>query len=61
MKPFTLLTIIFLGLLAAAQLVRSMLGWQVIVNGLSIPVWASGLACVVAAVLAVMLWRESRR
>ncbi len=61
MKPFTTLTIVFLGLLSLLQLVRFLQGWEVIVNGVSIPTWASGIACVVAGGLAIMLWRESRR
>ena len=61
MKPFTTLVILFLGLLSAVQLVRFLQGWEVIVNGVSIPTWASAIACVVAGGLALMLWRESRR
>jgi len=30
-------------------------------NGIAIPVWASGIAFVIAAALAIMLWREARR
>ena len=41
------------------QLTRVLLGWEVTVNGVSIPVWASGIAALVAAGLALMLWRES--
>ena len=59
MKPFTTITIVFLGLLALMQLTRVLLGWEVTVNGVSIPVWASGIAALVAAGLALMLWRES--
>ena len=61
MKPFTTITIVFLGLLALMQLTRALLGWEVTVNGVSIPVWASGIAALVAAGLALMLWRESSR
>lgn len=61
MKPFTTLAIVFLSLVAILQLTRFVLGWEVVVDGVSIPVWASGLAFVVAGGLAAMLWRESRR
>ena len=61
MKPFTTLAIVFLGLLSMLQLVRFLAGWEVIVNGVSVPAWASGVACVVAGGLAIMAWRESRR
>lgn len=60
MKPFTTIAIVFLGLLSALQLVRFLQGWDVIVNGIAIPTWASGVACLIAGGLAVMLWRESR-
>ena len=60
MKPFTTVAILFLGLLSALQLARFLLGWEVIVNGVSIPTWASGIACVVVGGLAIMSWRESR-
>ncbi len=61
MKPFTAITIVVLGLLALIQLTRTLLGWVVVVNGVSIPLWASALAAVVAGGLALMLWKESRR
>jgi hypothetical protein len=41
------------------QLLRVVLGWEVTVNGILIPLWASVIACVVAATLAFMLWRET--
>jgi len=61
MKPFTLMTVVVLSLVAIVQLIRLALGWEVSVNGVSIPVWVSGIAVVVAGGLAVMLWRESRK
>ena len=59
-KPFTSIAVVLLSLIAILQLLRFALGWEVTVNGFGIPVWASGLAFVVAAGLAVMVWRESR-
>ena len=61
MKLFTTIAVVFLSLIAVLQMVRFLLGWTVTVDGFSIPVWASGIAFVVAGALAVMLWRESRR
>ncbi|MGB5132916.1 MAG: hypothetical protein WBO00_09895 [Steroidobacteraceae bacterium] len=60
MKPFTTLAIVFLFLIAIGQLTRFVLGWEVNINGVSIPVWASALAFVIAGGIAAMLWRESR-
>jgi high-affinity Fe2+/Pb2+ permease len=59
-KPFTAVTVAVLALIAALQLARFILSWPVTVNELSIPVWASGIACLVAAGLAAMVWREMR-
>lgn len=60
MKPFTTIAVVVFSLVALLQLLRVTLGWDVVVNGILIPVWASVLACVVAATLAFMLWREAR-
>lgn len=61
MKPFTTIAIVLLALIAIMQLTRFVQGWEVIINGVSIPTWVSGLAFVVAGGLAAMLWRESSR
>lgn len=61
MKPFTTFAMVLLGLISLLQLVRLLQSWEVVVNGFPVPMWASGLACVIAGVTAVMLWRESRR
>ena len=60
-KPFTVIAIVLLSLIAILQLLRFILGWEVTVHGVSVPVWASGIAFVVAAGLAVMVWLETRR
>ncbi len=60
MKPFTTVAAVIFSLMALLQLARFVLNWEVMVNGIIIPVWASGFAVVIAAGLAVMLWREAR-
>jgi hypothetical protein len=60
-KPFTSITVVFLAVIALVQLLRFILGWEVMFNGVTVPVWASGFAFVIAAGLAVMLWREMRK
>jgi len=60
MKPFTMLATVLLSLIAILQLTRFIQGWEVSVNGVTIPVWVSGVAFVVLAGIAAMLWRESR-
>ena len=59
MKPFTFLAVLVFALVALVHLARFVLAWPVTVNGVQIPVWVSALAGVAAALLAVMLWRES--
>lgn len=60
-KPFTILAVVLFSLIALLQLLRFILGWEVTVNGVIVPVWVSGLAFLVAAGLAVMVWRETRK
>jgi hypothetical protein len=59
-KPFTTIAVVVFALVALLQLLRVALGWDVTVNGVLIPLWASVIACVVAATLAFMLSREAR-
>ena len=60
MKPFTLVAVLVFTIVAALQLLRVALGWEVTINGLVIPPWASLVAAALAALLAVMVWRENR-
>jgi hypothetical protein len=60
MKPFTVIAVVVFSLIAILQLTRFILGWEVSVNGVTIPLWLSGIAIVIAGGLAAMLWRENR-
>ena len=60
MKPFTSAAIGIFSLVALVQLLRVVLGWDVVIGGVSIPAWVSVVAFLVAATLAVMLRREMR-
>ena len=60
MKPFTTIAVVIFALVAVVHLYRLIAGWEVIVSGVVIPMWASAVGLVVAAGLAVMLWSESR-
>ena len=57
-KPFTLVAVVVLSVVSVLQLLRLLLGWEITINGIAIPLWASGVAFVVAAGLAAMVWRE---
>ena len=60
MKPFTTIAVVVFAVVALLQLTRMAMGWEVVVNGWAIPIWASGIALIVAAGLSFMLWREAR-
>ena len=57
-RPASLVTAIFLLLLACAQLCRYILKVDVVAAGMEIPLWPSAIAAVVLAVLAVWLLKE---
>jgi hypothetical protein len=61
MKPVTTIAVVFLALIASLQLLRFLLRSEVTVRGVMVPVWVSGVACVIAGALAVLLWRQSQR
>lgn len=61
MKPFTLIAIIVFAFIALMQLLRFILGWEITVNGVAVPVWLSGIAFVILGGLSALLWRETRR
>jgi hypothetical protein len=61
MKPFTNLAVIIFALIALVHLFRLIWGFDVIVGGTMLPQWVSLPGAIIAVVLALMLWRESRR
>jgi len=61
MKPFTAVAAFVFALVAVLQLIRFLMEWEVTVNGMVVPVWASAVAFVIAAGLAAMLVLEARR
>jgi hypothetical protein len=60
MKPFTAATLVILALVAMVHVLRLLFGWSVTIDGTDIPMWASVVAFVIPAGLAVGLWRETR-
>jgi hypothetical protein len=60
MKPFTTLAAVLFALIALAHLCRLIWGLEVVVGGTTLPQWVSLPGLIVAAGLALMLWRESR-
>ena len=60
MKPFTTLAVVVFTMVAVLHLLRIFMGWEVVVGGTVIPMWASYLGLIIAGGLAFLLWRESR-
>lgn len=60
-NPVTAVVVAFLALISVAQLLRVIFHVSVVANGVVIPIWASGVACIVTALLAWLLWRENMR
>lgn len=61
MRRYELVSGILFTIIALAQLTRTVLGWPVQVDGFSVPVWASGIAFLVTAFLALWAFRSSGR
>lgn len=60
MKPAVTVAVVFLLLVALLHLLRVAFGVSVTIDGTAIPVWASVLACLGPAALAIWVWREQR-
>jgi hypothetical protein len=60
-KNYSRLAGLIFAIVAVLQLAHALSGWPLSVGTISIPVWASWVACVVAAVLAWAGYDVSRR
>jgi hypothetical protein len=60
-KPFTTIAIIVFSLMGFIHLLRLFFGWEIIINGMILPLWISAPGFAIASGLAFMLWRESRK
>lgn len=58
MRPFTAMAVLVFALVAVVQLLRVLLGWIVMINGILIPIWVSVVICLITIILAIMIWRE---
>lgn len=61
MRPVAYVSIVVFALLALMQLLRVILQSEVILDGVSVPVWASYPGFLLYAGLAVLLFRETRQ
>jgi hypothetical protein len=60
MRRYAVVSGAFFSLFAFVQLTRVALGWSVQVATVAVPVWASVIACLVTASLAIWGFRTSR-
>jgi hypothetical protein len=60
-RPASLVTAIFLLLLACAQLCRVILGINVVAAGVEIPIWPSAFAFIFLVFLALWLLKERKK
>ena len=61
MKPFTTIGAVVFAVMALVHLYRVIRPFDLVVGGWPAPPWVSIVGFVVAGILSVMLWRESRR
>ena len=61
MHRYVLVSGLFLLLLTCVQLLRLILRWRVTVAGVEIPLWASAVAALIAACLAIWAFRVNAR
>jgi len=57
MHRYVLVSGLFLLLLACVQILRLILRWRVMVAGVEIPLWVSGVAVVIVGSLAIWAFR----
>ena len=60
MRRYELVSGAFFSLIALVQLARVVLAWPVQVASVTVPIWASVVACLVAGWLAVWAFRSSQ-
>ena len=60
MRRYALVSGVFFSVLAIVQLTRVLMGWSVQVATVTVPVWASVVACLVAASFAIWGFRASK-
>jgi hypothetical protein len=60
MKPAMTIAIAIFTAVAVLHILRMLYGWEVVINGMSVPMWVSVLGAIIAGGLAFALWRKSR-
>ena len=60
-KPFTMVAVLVLLVVAAAHAARLAMNVDVVVDGYQVPMSVSIAGAIVAGLLALLVWREARR
>ncbi|OGW26594.1 MAG: hypothetical protein A2X59_06585 [Nitrospirae bacterium GWC2_42_7] len=60
-RPFTTIAAVFFVIFSLMHFLRLVFGWEVTFNGMTFPIWVSIPAFMLTALLALMLWLESRK
>lgn len=60
-KPFTMLAVLIFAVMALLHAYRLVTRFHIVLGSHDIPVWWSYIGVVVAALLSVMVYRESKR
>jgi len=60
MKPFSTIAVVVFASVSLVHLLRIFQGWEVIVYGITIPLWVSIVGAIIAGGLAILIWREAR-
>ena len=60
-RNYSRLAAIIFAVIALLQLLRALFAWEVTLNGLPIPLFVSGIACFVAAIMAWLGFTASSR
>ena len=61
MRQYITISGLFLTLVALVQLVRFLFQWPVVIDGVSIPPWASLIAAIIVGLLAIWAFRVRPR
>jgi hypothetical protein len=60
-RNYSRLAAVIFAIIAILQLLRALLAWEVTLNGVSIPIFVSGIACFIAAAMAWLGLGASRK
>lgn len=61
MRRYTLVSAVFLGVIAVAHLIRAFMGWPILIADVAVPAWGSVAAAVFTAALSAWGVREAGR